>query len=540
MSFRIRIARLLSRAAGVAVIAAFGSVTTIAAAQHTVTVNSAAKFQTIEGWGTSLAAWTGANYTDPNFRAAYRDAGCNILRVDMGQRVIDPNCGGTAVNFTGNVASDAALLNFNHSRTVPYWQMAQWLAANALEPARVKIEGSVWTPPHWMKGKTGCSGGRPMPRCATFGGDSVGGRLVQTDAAGAQANRDQFARYFAAWLYKWKQTAGVPISYASIQNELSYENPFDSCTYQKAPGCVDAYWQWGRALRAVYDRMAANGQTAETKLMGPHEAGIGETDSNPFQLLFQTNHVQALIDRDAALWNLLPVVNNNGYVSESKEAARCWDAQVRGIDNVPGAWPTTWGFAPIMHTGMGTGKMYWASEADGVQPANAMAYSVRMHNALVHGRVSAYVSWQMSATDPAENEHELLGTSNWATPHRSLKYCNFKHFARYIRPGAQRVAATFGNGEATVLGADRWDANSGLSVSAYNHSTDGRTTVVLINRTASSQSVTINGLSGTSYQAFRTTGTDTIGFNQLPNFPVSGGSVSLSVPAGSVTTLTTP
>jgi O-glycosyl hydrolase len=507
---------------------------------NVITVATATKFQNIEGWGTSLAGWTSTNYQDANFRAAYVGAGCNLLRLNIDQRSVDQSCGGTVPTFSGNVSSDANLLNFNYARLIPYTTFAQWLVANALEPTRVKIEGSVWTPPHRMKGATGCrSGGKPMPRCATFGGDSIGGRLIQNNDGTLQANRQQFAYWFAAWLYKWKQVTGAPISYASIQNELSFENPFDSCTYRYAPGCVDGWWQYARALRAVQNVLSTNGQLGETQLMGPHEAHIGDTDTNPWGLLNTTMYLQSLSDIDPQLYSSLNIINNNGYITGQSGGARCWDAQVRGIDNVPGGWPA-WFFPPLMHTGLGTAKTYWASEADGVDPAAAMEYGVRMQNALVFGRVSAYVSWQMSDGTANETNNILLGTSHWANPHASKKYCNFKHFARYIRPGAQRVAATFSNGKPVTLGANDWDSNAGLSVSAYQHATDGRTTVVVINRTAAAQAVTINGLPGTSYQVFQTKGTDTVGFNQLASLPVSGGSVSTTLPAGSITTLTTP
>ena len=64
-----------------------------------VTVDVTTRHQTIEGWGTCMISWNlGATpYTDPAWRAAYRDLGLNILRVRMLKEVLVDASGDMAV-----------------------------------------------------------------------------------------------------------------------------------------------------------------------------------------------------------------------------------------------------------------------------------------------------------------------------------------------------------------------------------------------------------------------------------------------------------
>ncbi|TVR50455.1 MAG: hypothetical protein EA425_10030, partial [Puniceicoccaceae bacterium] len=114
---------------------------------------------------------------------------------------------------------------------------AEWLAENALEPERVRIVGSLWTPPHWMKGPTGESSdfvgiagtNTPTPFLSDMvvpwmqanprpTGDSVGGRLKTEDPW----TLEQYGRYIASWVAGWNQRYEVPLYAVSLQNESTF------------------------------------------------------------------------------------------------------------------------------------------------------------------------------------------------------------------------------------------------------------------------------------------------------------------------------
>lgn len=528
-------------------------VTLASARAEDVVVDETARYQTIEGWGTSMIFWKRSQtpYRDPAWRKAYRDLGLNILRLNINKEVLVDPSGDFAVPVAlgADLSANIERMSFAGPKTKVYGDMAVWLRKNALEPERVRIVGSVWSPPHWMKGPTGkkqshvsnpsvkkrtpwLSGGKD--------GDSIGGRLVQS-----AENVEQFGRYLAAWVEGFEQHYGVPLYAASLQNELSFENPFDSATYEKGEdGKKGQWWQYAAALKAVKDEFIRQG--IQTKLMGPHVAHVGEKPSNPWGLLHQMSYIEAVkAHRDPQLIGFLSHYNSNGYLGTSEDSVKMWAAYYRGKAAVPANW-ARWTKAPGV---AGDRKQIWVSEAGGAEGAwltgaggspgeGAIIVALKMHNALVHANASAYLYWQMSDTSDLETEHTLLGKRHVETPTQSKKYSAFKQFSRYVRPGAVRVGATFTNGQSSVGGKSEYDTYKSLNVSAYLHEADRTITVVLVNMRASNEPVSIRlptTLPVGSMEAYLTS--TSASFTRQRDLPVSNGEVSLEVPGHAVLTL---
>lgn len=524
----------------------------------TLTIDTSQRYQTIEGWGTCMITWSlsQAPYTQTAWRNAYRDLGCNILRVAMTKNVLVHPSGNyaTPVVLSDNLQSNIALFNFNRQDVTVFSDFATWLRGNALETNRVKIVGSVWSPPHWMKGPTGFtqyhvsnpSVYKPTPWLALgTSGDSIGGRLLQDST-----NLVQFGRYMAAWIKGFEQRFGIPLYAVSLQNEVSFENPFDSCTYEKgagttnAPGPGSQWWQYAGALKALKDAFATYG--VRVKIKGPHCAGVKSTPASPWELNQQMKYIQAVKQHsDSTLIQRLDMYGSNGYMGSDPGAVRNLAAYWRGKDNVPGDW-AWWLYAPGV---MNDGKPTWFSESGGENAAwldgsggtpgnGAIVLAQKMHNALVHANVSAYLYWQMSDTSDAETEHTLLGKSNISNPHNSKKYCAYKHFARYVRPGARRVKATFENGW-TCIGADsEYNTYQSLNASAYVHDEDMSMTIVLVNMQSSAQNVTVMLPAHPAvsvFEVYRTKSDE--GFARQADAVAAGNQVGLTVPAYSVVTL---
>jgi O-glycosyl hydrolase len=518
-----------------------------------ITVDAKTRHQTIEGWGTSMIFWKRSQtpYRDPAWREAYRDLGLNILRLNINKEVLVDASGDLAVPvaLSADLKANIEKMSFADPKTEVYGDMAVWLRRNALEPERVRIVGSVWSPPHWMKGPTGkkqshvsnpsvkkrtpwLSGGKD--------GDSIGGRLLQSPE-----NAEQFGRYLAAWVEGFEQHYGVPIYAASLQNELSFENPFDSATYEKGEGGKNGqWWQYAAALKAVKDEFTRQG--IQTKLMGPHVAHVGEKPSNPWGLRHQMSYIQAVkAHHDPQLIGFLSRYNSNGYLGTSEDSVKMWAAYYRGKAAVPANW-ARWTKAPGVARDR---KPIWVSEAGGAEAAwltgaggspgeGAIIVAQKMHNALVHANASAYLYWQMSDTSDLETEHTLLGKRHVETPTQSKKYSAFKQFSRYVRPGAVRVGATFTNGQSSVGGKSEYDTYNSLNVSAYLHERDRTITVVLVNMRASDEPVSVRlptNLPLGSMEAYLTSSTGA--FARQRDLPVSDGQVPLEVPSHGVLTL---
>ncbi len=527
--------------------------------------DASVRFQKIEGWGTCMISWSLGDtpYNDPAWRAAYRDAGCNILRIPMVKEVLvadraDPDYR-VPVPLGADLQANISRMQFDIEPLKTWAGVASWLRTNALEPDRVRISGSLWTPPHWMKGPTGATqnwvgdwkgtaGTHPTPWLSgdyadwvpDGTGDSIGGRLKTEDAATLQ----MYGRYLAAWVKGFEQRYGVPIYVMSLQNESTFENPFDSMTFVKDQNFNTDYGQFARALASVRAAWTEFGLTA--KIMGPHVANVGPTADNPWALLSQMNMIREVKEYgDPTLIHFLSFYNSNYYMGTSEGAVQATAGYYHGRDRVPANW-AFWTYAPgisqdgkgIWYSEAGGDQAPWLAGSNGTPGSGAITVALKMHNALTWSNAAAYVYWQMTDTGMDESEHTLLGRSHVASPHASKKYCSFKHFARYVRPGAQRIQAVFAGGRTSIGGASAYDTYNGVNVSAYLHETDRRLTYVLINMRAGSESLTVHAPAGipiSRLEVYRTSATES--FTRLADVSVSGGQFAVEAPAFSVVTL---
>ncbi len=532
-----------------------------------VAIDSSMQHQTIEGWGACLYpnehSDSNSCYLWDSWRTAFREAGNNIIRLNVEPNIFMASGGtleGPELPLTGDLATDAAQFNFEFSRFRYSDDLAAWLHQNALEPERAKIIGGIWSIPHWAKAPTGAfisqgqwSGGTPLimycDTCDTAGGTWDTGIYSQ--------DRYQYcSRYLAAFCYGFEQHAGVPLYGLSIQNEVGYEQGFNSCTLLHEATATKGTRQnnsttmnfnvYANALKAVKDEFALHGALDHIKLMGPHHANVGDSVANPWGLLWQTLAIDCVKDHaDSALIGFLDVYTNN-YGAPPAERAEMFRAYWEGIDSMPEKdWASDWGegveFPPTMHAGIGgDGKQTWNSEFGGhaTDWAGALALAGDLHTQLHWGRQSAIVYWQFA--DPSLSEHCLLSESQLSEPTQSPKYCAWKQFSRHIRPGAKRVKAVFNeSGGAGYGGADLMDDENAINVTAYVHGADGCVTIVFVNRTGTDHPVNVTVPSTpaiSTYQVFRSSSTEN--YVQQADLSVSNGSVSVTVPAQSVVTLT--
>jgi O-glycosyl hydrolase len=526
--------RTLARGCALALLAAVLFVWPAAASAVDASVDANTQYQTIQGFGTCLynPNMPDANsvYTNATLKQLYaQDLGCSILRVSVEPHVLMASGGtlvGPEVSLGSDLNANAAKFNWEQVRHRYYNDWATYLAANALETSRVKVFASVWSPPHWAKQATGTLiNGQPTPvilNCDTC--DTAGGTWKDTYF---QYN----ARFMSGLVRSWDTYTGVPMYALSIQNEVTYENPFNSCTL--APN--NDWARYANALKSVKDEFTAQGLT--TKIMGPHFAHLGDNPANPYGLWVQTSLINAVkAHSDTGLKNFWQIYTNN-YAAPKADQARMFHAYQLGSNNVPGAWAA---WAGTVGGIAADGKETWNSEAGGhaatIDGALDLAHDA--NNQLVWANQSAWIYWQF-CDGGTLSEHNLLGNNQITNPTASKKYVAFKQFSRYIRPGSKRVKLTFSNGTPTWGGSDQYDTQNSLIGSAYVHSTDGRVTLVLVNMGTSSQALNITVPTNpnvTSYQVFRTSSTES--FTQLSNVNVSGGAVSFTIPARSIMTLT--
>ncbi len=508
----------------------------------TITIDTATKFQTIEGFGSCLPWWINDPSTsplyDPTLRELYvKDLGFNILRVEMHPSALMGPAGtlDSPVELVDDVATNLPKFDFTRRPIKLYGDFARYVRDNVIEPGTFKLVGAFWTPPHWLKGPNGTTiSGHPAPWINGADSNTCGGRLKQDEATKAQ-----FARYVGAWIRGFEGQYDVTWHAVSLQNELIYETEYNSASYSKdETGKADQWWQYADALKAVSDYLGAKRIT--TKLMGPHHAGIAGMPTNPWHFYEQMGFIDAV--RNHASGNLLDsiaIFASNDYVDGGlANHAVMLRGYWEGIANVPAAWAQ---WSPAGNISQ-YGKQNWFQESSGESnnwdKDNALGLAQKIHDGLVFGHASAYIYWQTIDDQTGVGPQTLLGTNQIANPGASKKYSAMKHFSRYIRPGAQRVKATFdANGWSAYGGSAQDDTYNSLNVSAYQNG--NALTIVLVNMRSAAEPTTIAipaSLGITRFQSWRTSSGES--FAAQPELAVSGNAVTLNVPAYSVVTLT--
>lgn len=415
-----------------------------------------------------------------------------------------------------------------------------------------KLTGSLWSPVPWVKESSnntypenwwpGPVIGTPWP--FVWGGNFAGGRLdvsgtplaVFDDSAlggtGPTSALTQFARSTAAYIRGYQQHFGVQFYAISIQNELNFEQFYNSATYRLSEQYITAL----KTIRSEFDKYD---DLRPIRLMGPEDllggdayglwqyGGGGSTVHKNLQYLSN-------ISNDPGALAALDFFCIHGYdsdgVSSSGANSTAWDWWLNGwqASPAPGIPANVQGFSAF-------GKKSWMTETSGEKaawlfPTNGFpnnggwSIALKIHQALTAGRESAWLYWTFTESDDIGGVSDFA-LSNQATGMAAPKYVAAKHFFKFIRPDAQRVSSTVsGSGE--------------LLASAYVHDTNGTLTIVLVNTAPAARTAAIQ-LSGSGNQPvlFDTYTSSNGNYWQIGNAPVSGNLLTVTAPGYGVVTL---
>ncbi len=362
-----------------------------------------------------------------------------------------------------------------------------------------KLVGSVWSPAPWLKKSSGAhygGGGGNMPVDGTpwpfvWAGNFAGGVLdtsdkklaALADRKGPTSALTQFARITAAYVLGFQRAYGVKFYALSLQNELNFETFYNSCAYPDAKG-------YAAALKALRKELDGNAELRDIKLIGPEDLLGADAYAlwqfgDPRAPVHKNLQYLATLAKDRAALAALSFVAVHAYANDGVHAAgddaQMWRWLLDGWQQAP---------APglpehvdgVRHYGMKSWmtelsgeRSVWAPEPGGNVNDSALGLALKVHRGLTVGEQSAWLYWQTVDGNNARGE-TLTDSSQRA---RAPKFVAFKHFSRYVRPGAcaQPVSVT----------------RAELAVSAYRHPVYG-TTVVLINPGAATQVVLANDL----------------------------------------------
>jgi O-glycosyl hydrolase len=439
---------------------------------------------------------------------------------------------------------DANATNFDYESGGPHaaGTMAQLGEAHAAALGGFKLIGSMWSPAPWLKissGNTISDGGYPLPVGGTpwpfiWAGNFAGGKLdvsdtplaVFNDGAGPTSALTQFARSTAAYLRGFQNRFGVHLYAISIQNELNFETFYNSATYPLSSQYIAALKRV-RAELDQYPDLAGIGIIGPEDLLGGDAYGMWEYGGPIHKNLQYLKNIGA----DPAAENAIAFFAIHGYAADGASAADATPQQWLW-------WRNGWTMSPAAGipanvAGFAShGKRSWMTETSGesttwLAPTSgfpgqgAFGLALRIHQALSVGDQSAWVYWQMGDSTPVGDQTLTDSTMGANSP----KYIAFKHYARFIRPGATRARVD-------VAG------NTNVVASAYWNAADNALTWVVLNGSTSSEPVTITlpgqPAAASSYSLARSSDGS---LWQTSTLTPSSGALTFTLPAYGVATI---
>lgn len=419
-----------------------------AATATAIQLDPSITFQTIDGFGGFGAQqvwWAGSDnydglfYTDAWLTEVITDLGLTIIRDELHPHIedVNDNADPTVIDWNSldlqTYTPKPWKTGLNFSGHVAFLRRAKEIADANGEP--LKVIASIWSPPAWMK---------------TNNSTLNGGSLVDTDAM-----REELAEFCEIAVTAFRDSCGYDLDALSIQNELAFTQPYNSCVYTP-----EQYW---RALLAVGRRFQQRSFStlifgAET--MGTYTRGDG------------VRNYMGPILADSEARGYLDVLAVHGYkdgVAPDYGSAPGWQLMYDSAAAVLGA--------PLWMTESGVGGRDYESGFASVKA---------IHLALAHGNLSAWVYWY--------TRDELYTDGVDKTP----AYHTAKQYFRFVRPGALRIACT--------------SADPELLVTAYHHHANDCYTVVAINNGQAAKQVSLEGSNlPSSFDIYATTGDASLG-----------------------------
>jgi glucuronoarabinoxylan endo-1,4-beta-xylanase len=303
-----------------------------------------------------------------------------------------------------------------------------------------KFISTVWTPPSWMK--KNLSNGCPLG--------------YMTDNVLDTNYYAELAEMLVAYVQSVKELFGIDLYGISIQNELEFNEFYNSCQYTPAI--------YMRAVQVVGKRFAEEGLT--TKLYGP--------ENLPAQGDYLT-YIDAIYN-DPVARNYLGIYAIHNYDPTGTQQGNITSSSWTNILAAARKFPTPTGLgAPGTGNG-GAGIPVWMTETSGYNPTwtDAMALATHINRGLVFGNISGWVWWSLESGGSAYGLMNNLDASNPTEP----TYHASRHFYKYIRPGAVRISYT--NSDTSIVGSAFLNTDKTYAIVLINTSTTVTKTIKIV------------------------------------------------------------
>ena len=411
-----------------------------------VTVNDSQAAQTWEGFGGAFneMGWSYLSMLSQSDRdnAVQLLFGVNGAHFTMGRIPIGASDYALQRYTEDETANDTSLSGFSISRDMMY--LIPFVTAAIKVNPNMRFWASPWTPPTWMKTRTGTVAGVSCGNVTASGKTDTsafdGGCMQDIDA-----NLKALAQYFVKWIQAYGAlNPKIAIDTLAPQNEPNYPQGYPSTLWTPA-----LYTKF----IGTYLAPALNTANLSTKIMlGTMSNGDNGTTSKDLlvvQAVMADATAKSLVKVMGLQWSMLDIYE--GLVSGvSKSNFMTGSLPVWATEHKCGNYP----WNPT-GTNSGTGQPFGTY----VEPApNDQAYGVEtwdyIRNAITKGGVTAYNAWNM-VLDTVGKGNDMV--RQWSqdsllvvnTASKTLiltpAFYVFRHFGQFVVPGAQVVATTGGD-----------------------------------------------------------------------------------------------
>ncbi|KAK3375302.1 glycoside hydrolase family 30 protein [Podospora didyma] len=445
-------------------------------ASSTVTIDPSKTYQTMDGFGFSLAFQRANLITNMSDKSKQKElldllfnrttgAGFTILRNGIG----------SSPDSSSDHMNTFAPKNPGGPKAAPQYSWdgkdsgQLWVSQQAVGVYGVKtIYADAWSAPSYMK---------------TNGKETNGGTLCGVPGATCSSGdwRQAYADYLTAYV-KYYREAGVNVTHLGFLNEPEFSASYASMSSSGA--------QAADFIKVLHPTLEAAGLADTTGIVCCDSEGWGNQVS-------MTNAIKS-----AGAEDKLKAVTSHTYTGgpsgPMNTKANVWLSEQCDLN---GGWSTAW----YANGGAGDG-LTWANN---------------IYSAVVSSGISGYVYWEgVQWPNPNTNE-KLIRVDNTTNKYEVAKRLwAFANWSRYVRPGAVRIGASSGGG---------------VKVAAFRN-VDGTIAVVAISTGASATAVTIKVTGATPTDVAAYVSDNTHNCEKTAATVAADGTISGSVAGRSITT----
>ncbi len=292
-----------------------------------------------------------------------------------------------------------------------------------------KLILSVFSPPAWMKYNNSLEG------ADCLSSDPECTNRLNHDMY------DEYAEFYSTYIKYLEQQTGSKVYAISPENEPRWGQWYSSCVY--------SYDEMKNIIKLLGQRF--QDENIDVKIFAAED------------LLSNFGGYESAMMQDPECKSFTDIIATHAYSDGINPTS---------ISSAAARWKTASNFAQK------NGKELWMTETSGYSTVwdaqdGPLVYGQLIHTALKYGNLSGWV-WLTVNTSIGANEQEALIING--TP-KKIYYVS-KNFYRYIRPGAIRVDCTD-------------DESKQVFISAYEHGEESRLTIVAINTSDETQTVSL-------------------------------------------------